>query len=80
MKLCVELIGNLGRSTEGEVCVEFEGCVDVAESVSRVLRALGVALDLEELLVTSEEGEPLGAGTTTCQVGRVRVARLYRGG
>jgi len=80
MKFCAELLGNLGRSTEGEFCAEFEGCVDVAEAVSRILRALGVALDLEELLVTSEEGEPLKAGTTTCQVGRVRVVRLYRGG
>jgi len=80
MRFCAELLGNLGRSTGGEVCIELEGCVDVAEAVGRVLRALGIPLDPEELLVTGKEGGPLPAGTTVCQVGRVRVVRLYRGG
>jgi len=80
MRFCAELLGNLGRSTGGEVCVELGGCVEVAEAVGRVLRALGIPLDLEELLVTSERGEPLPAGATTCQVSRVRVVRLYKGG
>ena len=80
MRFCVELLGNLGRSTGGEVCVELDECVEVAEAVSRVLRAQGIPLDLEELLVTGEKGEPLPAKVTTCQVGRVRVVRLYRGG
>jgi hypothetical protein len=80
MRFCVELLGNLGRPTGGEVCLELGGCVEVGEVVWQVLRSLDLAVDLEELLVTDERGEPLPAKATTCQVARVRVARLYRGG
>lgn len=80
MEFCIELSSSLTRGDKKRQCIELEECRPIYAVVDKVIRELKLPVNLENLVILTDIGNPVKPEEDTCRIHEVVVIKAFSGG